>query len=838
MRFLKISLLSLLSLCLFLSLLFAVDQEFYIDPETGKGKLRSEDPLQPIEAFFDKSSYSTEDSSFSRSFDANKKDWSLPSLNKNEYLRFNRAYSDVRSGKTDALKIFQDSKKGAKYKYSSKAIPYFWNFLQENIDTQKLTAAAMANVPGSNGEYFIFALLQHSDKEIRSHAWKHFERLSKSAALGAWNLCHNKDVRRSISEKIIGKKEKNSYGSIRDKIIMKRKDGWKLAFSKKTPATVAQLFIDSLLYQDKLSWADDSKSFQALLKKNIKTLSAPKEWKILAQLRLFDKKIKIKALEKISRNKSWYLRAALCRCLRFRPDLKWKSIPLLLERQRDVNLYVRHVANETLMSLHSIKHTYAPKRVLNFDNKIIVGWETWWKNCREKKLDKLYSKMLASKPKKKTILSLKKNLKVFNGASPQNYNVLFGKHKLFKKTIYLIDINSNGKFDDFGVDRLAIGSVETSPNVLLSRVISNGKKLFLIDINNETREVKFLPYKDKTAWVRFESRYAPQHKALGVVVSSAPDMNFLIQPNGKDTLLPLGRYQFSAGWIVKSGGEAARIMESPRSRFFEVVKKKKDEADTRIVFGGNLDFKLESKFLPSERKIILKPVDIIGKAGEIYRKINPQLKMIHITVKTLLKTKEKKDLTKRVWEPQYLDIKTNLLGGLIPPLSEERVAGYQNNYDSWQQNRQELNQLNIELTVLQTTLQTKQALLDAENAKPNPDPLVVAQLEAEIAALQTQIDSKEQEIQNKETEIADGYNMIMGGAGDAGKGFWEFIAALQREPGLLQHAREISDIAWREFEIDLSKIKHAKGADKIKVELKSEVPFAKLQTKIIEFNLK
>lgn len=787
-------------------------QDFSVDPETGKPKLAKENPDVRMELIFGDGSYSVGKKTFAIAYDpVPEEDWTLPELHEKTALPLNKAFIAVNKGNKDAI--------GTLTQAGVKAVPYYHNLLSGNIDDRKNIAGAASKAPSANGQALAFRMLMSDLKEVRDPAWQAFDKFSQHAKTGLWVHNKNLDVRKAVAEKVMGPKDNREYQKFLSELGKRDpKNTFKQAFSKNAPNWLANLYIDLTLDLEELHW--DERSFK-MVEKMFNKSKADKTWKLFGAIRYgtFSGKY-----QKLARNEDWYLRAAYCRALRQRRDLAWNEdvIETLLERQRDLVFAVRLEANRTLRALHPIPLEFKRDRTLISDSDVIVGWQTWWEKQRD--LAKQFAGIEKEKP-----LALKKqtNAKVFWGASPQNYDIYKGKDRDFG-SICLIDVDGDGKFT-LQIDRYCAGSnAEKTPNVPLSRVLSNGKNLYLMDLDPETLEVRFKKYKGKTHDVVFESTYGASHKAVGVAVSSAPDMHFLVNRDGKTTL-PIASYRMTAGWVIKKGSEAARILDTKVTGEFEINK----DVET-ISYGSHLALKLRGEFDADNNMIILHPVEVVGQAGEIYRKISPKLDLIQVGVHV----GEKKDKERRDWTPNYLNISTAMLGGLNPPLEDGQIHGYRGLFQNYDQAVLDLLTLQLEMTTLQALLIQKQAELAAAQAATPPDQPTIDALQAEVDDLNNvQIPAKQAEIDAKTQERDTLYGQLVAGGGSVGLDFEAFRNAVNNEEGVKYLARALSDIYWLPYEIDLSKVGIAKGADKVTIKLNCKLSFGDIGETVLEIDL-
>ncbi|MGE4159292.1 MAG: hypothetical protein AB7F75_09365, partial [Planctomycetota bacterium] len=801
-----------------LSLLLAIvaAQEFIID-EDGQPKLLFDDPLQPMELFFG-TKYPTGEKNYSRTFKADDPEWSLPPMPKEKYLALNGIQAKIKKGQVDQVALLKPQ--------GLATVPYIWNLMKEQKAVQEAVAPLAVELEGPNGDALTYSLLFSNLVAVQDTAMKKMKsRLSPDAIFGVW-LRSKGGIRDKIIAMLVDKKDMKAFQDHRSKFD--EKDEWKKIFDKKIPTFLQNLYIQSLIDSDFLPFNVPDKESEKFIKEFMATVrkgKADKEWVTLVALRVGDK-VNVTDLEKISRNSDWYFRWTLCRALRHRPDLIWVTTPLLLERQRDECVMIRLEANRILRTMHHMPYEFKPQRTLKLDTEVVASWERWW-TLREDD-----AKALAdSESWPVTHLKPDRNLKVFFGGSPQNFDVLAGNvEKPFKARITLIDVNKDGDYTDWGIDRIGFGDVEKEPTLLLSRVVSSGTDLWFLEPDDKTMTVRFKKYTGKSALVKFTANYEKDYDPAGITVSSAPDMNFLVDFK-KDTLLPLGSYFINAGWILRKGGEIARIELNKKAAPIKVD----GTTPVAVTVGSELTFQLDTELVKEKNQLILKPVDVVGAAGELYMKISPQLQTISVGAYS----DGNKDETRRDWTPFYLKMTTQMVGGLVPPMAEGTVQADRVN---WERFKMKELRLNTELKPTRRNKETEKTQKEATKAADITEKDTIeaipaenrtqvqidrlAALITEIGTLTTEINTLTTEITNLTTEIdaleaenAQTLQLLQGDAGLSGRDFNDYIEALYKEEGCKLLAKALSDISWKPFPIDLSKVRGAKDAAQLKITL-------------------
>lgn len=180
--------------------------------------------------------------------------------------------------------------------------------------------------------------------------------------------------------------------------------------------------------------------------------------------------------------------------------------------------------------------------------------------------------------------------------------------KLRGAPISLLDLNGNGKWNDYGVDGLVIGGGKRAG--LLSKVISIRGDLFDFEVSEDGREVKATPYEGETGELELTMK-SRGRLAVATVSDDSGKVSFAFHKNGKQ-VVPVGSYAVSGGLLVK-GKETARLAAGR----MKDVQVKANEAAT-LALGGAVqaDFRYEI----AGNKLTVNPssVHYYGQAGEEY----------------------------------------------------------------------------------------------------------------------------------------------------------------------------------------------------------------------------
>lgn len=194
--------------------------------------------------------------------------------------------------------------------------------------------------------------------------------------------------------------------------------------------------------------------------------------------------------------------------------------------------------------------------------------------------------------------------------------------KLDGMSISVIDLNGNGKWNDYGVDGLVIGGGKDAG--YLSKVISMRGELYNFEVSENGRDVKASAFEGETGEIAFSVK-SKGKLATATVSDDSGKVSFAFHKNG--TLkVPAGSYAISGGLLVK-GKEQARLAAG-RMKNVDVKAGKKAE----LAIGGKViaDFRYEV----AGGKVTVKPesVHYYGKAGEEYVEWTPDNKSPKLSV--------------------------------------------------------------------------------------------------------------------------------------------------------------------------------------------------------------
>lgn len=695
-------------------------QQLVVNPETGEFKLIFEDLTEPVEEFFPEKDH-VGGSGRAVPFEASNPQWELPVLSLKTSRELHTAAEKVRNG--------SDARAGGLESFGIKAVPVIANLLADQAQVRRNVSTRAVAIPGDNGAAFAWRLATDQDTRVQTVGLSQLERWSQAARLGLSHRLSRKKQMELLDPLLKDRKDRQWFDKIRDK--WDRKSTFKLLENRKAPALVHQLILEYFIDADTLPvFKDDEqdprqrdKGVSKELAKAIRATKLQPNWKTLAQIRL-GTPVGTLELERASRDPDWYVRKRVCEALRHRDDLRWDVVPVLLERQRDICLDVRLAANATLVTLHRLPHALPDKRSHKFDSLQVTSWELWWRDRQS--MAKAISKLEVDE--KGVALKPKSNIRTVWGDSPRTFNGLVGQHKLLGPISFL-DVNRDGDVDDWGVDRVVMGNPEKILSVPLSRLLVRKGRFILIDIDSRKGRLRAATHRVRAWPVSISALFKKPYEAVGTIISSHADMNFAVWPDV--TRLPAGFYNISGGWVLNKRSEAARITPPPGRGRIEVFP---DKETQEVVYGPRLEVAVRAQLDLKDRKLQLRDVRVTGVAGEVYKKFDPILQDIKVTLKAGNKTKDV-----GAWSATYIQYNSSALGGLVPALSTEETQSF--------------------LGIL-TLLEASQSRIDTELTplraqKDNERLLLVAHLQgvpAQLTAKRAERDGKQAELTAKEAE--------------------------------------------------------------------------------------
>jgi hypothetical protein len=183
--------------------------------------------------------------------------------------------------------------------------------------------------------------------------------------------------------------------------------------------------------------------------------------------------------------------------------------------------------------------------------------------------------------------------------------------KLAGENVLLIDDNSNGVYDDYGVDCIVIG---TKPPAPLGQMLLLGGEVCHLKVSPAGTQVFLAKYAGKTGKLDLASGYSPPpgtKLASAVVAAGTKCFDLAADEKNPAAAIPEGTYELASGSLRKPGMEVPML----KGRM-QPIEVKADAAAAAPKWGApfTVDFKADSKILG----ITITEVGIYGAAGELY----------------------------------------------------------------------------------------------------------------------------------------------------------------------------------------------------------------------------
>jgi hypothetical protein len=198
------------------------------------------------------------------------------------------------------------------------------------------------------------------------------------------------------------------------------------------------------------------------------------------------------------------------------------------------------------------------------------------------------------------------------------------------QTVHVFDQDGNGRFDDYGVDAIALGNSKNAS--LLSTVVPIDGRLQRFAIDEDGSQARVAPYTGPTGTLEVTSAFESKGKLTSAVFRSG-DMSFEVSGSSKGVELPAGRYDFVAGRVSKGSSRAS--MRRGRMGSVEVVA---GEA-TRLEWGAEVvgDFSFKQT---GDQVTVQADFGFFGTAGEEYYDFFPRGKGPAIVIKDAQRGKQ------------------------------------------------------------------------------------------------------------------------------------------------------------------------------------------------------
>lgn len=186
-------------------------------------------------------------------------------------------------------------------------------------------------------------------------------------------------------------------------------------------------------------------------------------------------------------------------------------------------------------------------------------------------------------------------------------------------TMAVIDANANGRYDDLGVDGLAIGKDRGAGYV--SRIVNIDGKLFEFEVNADGTEVKTRPFTGETGVLTLKKIKGIKASVVTAIARQGKDVSFQIAGAKKGMVVPVGDYVLADAFL-KGSSETARIRMGRMERL-EVAT----GAEVDIQLGGPLVGEVPTPRLQDGKAVVSPNVQVFGSLGEEYYDFQPKGKV-------------------------------------------------------------------------------------------------------------------------------------------------------------------------------------------------------------------
>lgn len=181
--------------------------------------------------------------------------------------------------------------------------------------------------------------------------------------------------------------------------------------------------------------------------------------------------------------------------------------------------------------------------------------------------------------------------------------------------VRLIDQDNNGRYNDFGIDAMIVGSGDAAS--FLSKIVNLDGELYALDVSTDGAEISLAKFDGESGTLNL-SAYETQGDLASAVVSSMDDSVSFNLANAKQGIrVPTGEYKIVHGTVV-AGSESAVI----RAGKMKNLVVKSGEA-TNLAWGGPL--RAEVTWTHQNGTLTIAPENLAyyGKAGEQYTNWKP-----------------------------------------------------------------------------------------------------------------------------------------------------------------------------------------------------------------------
>lgn len=205
--------------------------------------------------------------------------------------------------------------------------------------------------------------------------------------------------------------------------------------------------------------------------------------------------------------------------------------------------------------------------------------------------------------------------------------------KVAGTVVHIFDQDGNGRYDDYGVDAIAIGTSKYA--CLLSKVVAVDGDLHEFGVSADGAKATFSAYEGATGLLDLSSEYDARGKLTAAVIRSG-DLSFQVAGNKKGLKVPVGRYELVSGRVER--GSASASIRKGRMKPIEV----REGTPTRIDWGQNVTGEFD--FTQTDKQVkVQSNFAFYGAAGEEYYDFVPRGKGPKILIKDQKRGKSLKE---------------------------------------------------------------------------------------------------------------------------------------------------------------------------------------------------
>ena len=196
--------------------------------------------------------------------------------------------------------------------------------------------------------------------------------------------------------------------------------------------------------------------------------------------------------------------------------------------------------------------------------------------------------------------------------------------KVAGEQIHLIDANSNGRYDEFGVDAMVIGRGPGAS--YLSNVVNLKDSLYELEVSADGSQVAVRPWVGDTALLDVHKGFKGKGSLEAVIIQDG-DMSFNVAAKKGGLRVPAGEYELVSGFARRGRSESVRI---GTGRMRAIALDAGDEQSLK--WGGPLSAEFDHS-VNGDQLTVQANVKYYGQAGEEYHTFLPDAKSPKILVK-------------------------------------------------------------------------------------------------------------------------------------------------------------------------------------------------------------